>query len=278
MKPLILTSCLAAVLGFAATASAQVLMLDFGPTVATGANLTNSPYHTSAGNGFTGTTWNTVGTADVSSGLLFSNNTAATGVSVNLGTTTTSTVNLAAQPSASNALGTATNTGIYAGNSVGTDGIFSGTGTSNNTIGVQIGGLSAGTYDIYIAARNTNTGQQATNGYAQTVLAGKSASAGNFDFTGYSSETLTYPSNANTALYSSAWVEGENYVKLSITLSAGEFLNIAVDGTNIGGGGDTRGFLNSLQVVNTSVIPEPSTYAALGGIAALGFAALRRRR
>ena len=59
----------------ASAASAQVLMLDFGPTAASGGDLTNSPYHT-ANTGFSGTTWNTVGVVDVSSGLLFSNTTA----------------------------------------------------------------------------------------------------------------------------------------------------------------------------------------------------------
>ena len=38
-------------------------------------------------------------------------------------------------------------------------------------------------------------------------------------------------------------------------------------------GGETRAFMLSV-----SAIPEPSTYAALAGLAALGFAALRRRR
>lgn len=250
-------------------------MLDFGPTGQTGAT-TNSPYHTANGS-FTGGTWNTLGVADVASGLLYSDNTAAAGVSVNLGISTTSTINLATQPSTSNALGTATNTGVYAGNSVGRDGIFSGTSTSNNSVGVQIGGLSAGTYDIYVTARNTNTGQQANNGYSQTVLVGAGA-LGNFDFSSYISSTLTYPSNANTALYTEAWVAGQNYVKLSIVLTAGQYLNLAVDGTNTGGSGDTRGFLNSVQIVNTSAIPEPSSYAALGGLAALGLAVANRRR
>lgn len=260
----------------ASAASAQVLMLDFGPTAATGGDLTNSPYHT-ANTGFSGTTWNTVGTADVTSGLLFSNATAA-GVTVNLGVTTTNTVNLTSQPSTSSTLGTATNTGVYAGSSVGKDGIFSGAASSTNTVGLQIGGLSAGTYDIYITARNTNTGQQPSNGYSQTALAGKSAGAGDFDFTGYTASTLSYPSNSNTSLYTTAWVQGENYVKLSITLSSGEFLNIAVDGAAIDTNGDTRGFLNSVQIVNTSAIPEPSAFAALAGLGVLGLAVLRRRR
>ncbi|HEY0944177.1 MAG TPA: PEP-CTERM sorting domain-containing protein [Opitutaceae bacterium] len=268
-------------LALATTAHAQVLMLDFGPTSPTGASTTNSPYHTAAGSSFTDGTWNVVGTADVTSGLLFSNNTAATGVSVNLGKSTTTTIALDSQPATSSALGSPTNTGVYSGTSVGTDGIFSGSNTSNNSIGLQIGGLAAGTYDIYVTARNTNTGSDAT-GNSQTVYLGSSSTSGNFDFGSYGSNasTLTYPTKSSATLYTASWVEGENYVKLSVTLSAGEFLNLAVDGTALGSGGDTRGFLNSVQIVSTgaSPIPEPSTYAALAGAVVLGLVVLRRRR
>lgn len=252
-------------------------MLDFGPTGQTG-SATNSPYHTADG-AFTGGTWNTIGVSDMTSGVLFSDGTAPmTNVTVDLGISATNTINLSTQPATSSALGIANTTGVYAGNSVGKDGIFSGTGSSNNSIGVQIGGLSAGTYDIYVTARNTNTGSEPNKGYSQTVLVGTSADSGNFDFTGYNSSTLTYPNDSNTSLYTAAWVAGENYVKLSISLSAGEFLNLAVDGEAIGSSGDTRGFLNSIQIVNTSTIPEPSTFAALGGLAAFGLAAATRRR
>lgn len=272
MKPKSVTPFLALfTLGLTVSAHAEVLMLDFGPTASTGATL-NSPYHTVAGVGFTGGAWNTVALADVGSGLLFSDGTAATGISVNLGSATSSTINLSAQPATSSALGSTTNTGVYAGNSVGTDGIFSGNASSNQRVGLQIGGLAAGTYDVYITARNTNTATNSAT-YTQSLFAGTSAS-GNFDYTGigYSSSVLTYTNPTASSIYTDAWGEGQNYAKLSITLTAGQFLNLAV----AGGGADTRGFLNSVQIVGTS-IPEPSAYAALGGLAVLGFAALRRR-
>ncbi len=257
-------------LGFAACAHAQVLMLDFGSTASTGAE-TNSPYHTAASPSFTDIKWNTV-TADVSSGgLFFSDTTAAAGVSVNMGVSTGTTTTIDLDANTFNQLtGSATDSLIYAGNSVGRDGMFTNT-TGNPYIGVQIGGLSGGTYDIYITARNTNTGSgQAA--YDQIAYAGKSSDLGDFSFTGYISSTISYAANQNPDTYrTSAWSEGENYVKLSITLSDGEYLNLAVAGNGI-----TRGFLNSVQIV--SAIPEPSTYAVIGGLAMLGFAAIRRRR
>ncbi|MDF3057120.1 MAG: glycosyltransferase family 1 [Rariglobus sp.] len=247
-------------------------MLDFGSTEATLGNLTNSPYHTAAGPSFTGAKWNTI-TADAPSGLVFSDNSAATGVSVNMGVSsgTTTTINLGSN-TFSQLAGTASDSLIYAGNSVGRDGIFT-SNSSNPYFGVQIGGLSAGTYDIYIAARNTNTGSgQAA--YDQIAYVGKASTAANFSFTGYTSSLLSYAADQNPDTYrASAWVQGDNYVKLSITLTAGEYLNLAVAGN-----GTTRGFLNAMQIVSTSTIPEPSTYAALGGFAVLGLAVVARRR
>lgn len=280
MKTLLIPT-LAATLGLASAASAQVLMFDFGATTATGTSLTNSPYHTAAGGSFTQNTWNTVNLADVTSGLLFSNNDAATGVSLHLGRTIASVdanvIDLSSNPTSTLDPATAypTNTGVYAGDSVGKDGIF-GTTTTNPRIGVQIAGLSAGTYDIYVTARNTKTGNNQP-AYDQIVYAGTSSVAGNFNFTstGFISETLTYPTGSSSAsAYTSAWVEGENYVKLSVSITAGELIDIAV-----AGGGTNRGFLNSIQIVNTtSQIPEPSSFAALAGLAGLGLAASRRRR
>jgi hypothetical protein len=145
-------------------AQAQVLMLDFGAT-ATITNPGNSPWH-AANTGFTATTWNQVTNADVDSGLLFADGAAATGVTVNVGgSASASALNVIdlAQVPTSNALGSspASNTGIYAGNTVGRDGIFmthalAGPVRNVGSVGVQVGGLSAGTYDIYISGRNTN--------------------------------------------------------------------------------------------------------------------------
>lgn len=273
MKPAFLTPLIAVAAGLslAAGAHSQVLMLDFGPTTTTATG--NSPYH-AATPGFTGTSWNKVQTSDLGSGLVFADGSAASGVSVNVGASTSvTTLDLSGVPSGNSALGSTVNTGIYAGTSVGTDGIFTGsTNLTGTSVGVQIGGLAAGTYDVYIAARNTS--RASTSNYSQAVAVGVSSVSGNFNYSGYDSRTLSF-TNAASPIATSAWADGSNYLKFSVTLSSDQFLNLAVHG----GGEDMRGFLNAVQIVATSsAIPEPSSVAVLGGAAVLGVAALRRRR
>jgi hypothetical protein len=258
---------LAAVAIFAtAVSQAQVLMLDFGPTLVTGADQSNSPYHT-VEPAFTGTIWNRIQTADVASGLLYANGSAATGVSLNLGATITAestTIGLTNTPSLNSALGTSTNTGVYAGTSVGTDGISTGGSGNVRYVGFQLGGLAAGTYDIYLTSRNTNTG----SAYQQIAYVGTSDTVENFDALKLSlTDSLSY---ANAADATSSWQLGENYLKFTVTLGAGEYLNLAVVG---GATGERRGFLNSVQIV---AVPEPSA-VLLVGLAGTGFLFRRRR-
>lgn len=248
-------------------AQAQVLMLDFGPTVVSGTNVTNSPYHT-ADLSFSGTAWNQVQTADIGSGLLWADGTSAAGLSLNLGATTTTTVfsstlNLTSVPSGNNALGAATNTGIYAGTSVGTDGIFTGA-SGTRAVGFQLSGLTAGTYEVYVTARNTNL----SGSYSPTVFVGASSASGNFVLNGPGmlSESLTI---ASASAATAAWADDSNYLKFTVTVNSGDVLNLA----SLGGGGDGRGFLNSVQIV---AVPEPAA-SLLAGLG-LGFAVLRRRR
>lgn len=273
MKKNLIPSLFPLALGMVASAHAQVLLLDFGPTGQT-SSATNSPYHTAAP-AFAGTIWNTVGTGDVSTGLKYADNSAAGGVTLNLGSSATTTIALGVQPGTSSALGLQTSSGVYAGNSVGKDGIFSGTSTSNQRVGLQIGGLAAGTYDVYVTARNTNLADGAS-GYRQVISAGAASASGDFDYTGYGSASLIYAKATAGSSFTSAWTEGGNYVKLSVTLTSGQFLNLAVAGLF----DETRGFLNSVEIVNTgaATIPEPSTYAAVAGLAVLGCVAWRRFR
>ncbi len=239
-------------------AGGAVLMFDFGPT-SVGTATTVSPYH--AGNpGFTDTTWNTsLGTADVAAGpLLTSDNLSAAAVALNLGrgVVATTTSDLATQPGTSSTLGTALSSDIYGGTtSAARDGIF----TSTVPLTLQISGLAAGTYDIYYVGRNTNRGT--ADNYTQIIFAGVSASAGDFNWGSYSSDTITYGSDAANS-NTTTWVEGQNFAKLSATLGTGEVLNLAFTG---GGAEANRGFLNSLQIV---AVPEPSglLLAALSGV------------
>lgn len=281
----------AALAASALTASAQVLMFDFGPTTTTAT--TNSPYHT-ANNSFTDGSWNQIGTADPGS-LVYSNGATATGISLNLGgsasNATLGTIALATQPSNSSALNsngaTATTAGVYAGTSVGKDGIFhanaalSSPARNVGSVGLQISGLAAGTYDIYLTGRNTNlTSSSFSGGTFQLITgyAGASGSSGDFAFGSYASGSNTFTSVGGST---AAWVAGENYIKLTVTLGANEFLNIATSGAGSTGGGttiDQRGFLNSLQIVPVAAIPEPSSCAVVAGALAVSAASLRRRR
>jgi len=258
MKSYLLVPLIVAV--SALSSSGSILMLDFGATdvTLTPAMLTNSPYHTAAGAGFTDTSWNMVQTADVSV-LKYSDGTAATGVSVNLGVAPngSTTVNLATQPSTSSTLGTVINTGIYAAGSVGRDGVFG--STAGHSLGIQVTGLTAGTYDIYIVGRNTNISDSVAKSYAVTGAAGV-----NFDFSGPTPVTINYSNLTPTA----SWQDGVNYSHHTVVVAEGSALNIATQGSGV----ENRGFLNSIQIVQQ--IPEPAVAVLL----IPGLLAMRRRR
>ncbi|MFH1497898.1 MAG: PEP-CTERM sorting domain-containing protein [Verrucomicrobiota bacterium] len=260
----------------AGSLGAQVLMLDFGPTVADGSSLTDSPYHSADGD-FADDGWNTItdssgqsGTFAPVSDLLWSDGSAASGITLDVaaGASAGSTsMDLDRGFIQSLALGTNINTGVYADNSVAKDGIFIGSSTGNAfAVGFQISGLAAGDYEIYLTGRNTNLNNASTTTFHYAT----SATSGDFNFSGYDSQTLSYESGTTDA--TSSWVVGENFVKLSFTITSGDVLNIAV----LGGGGDSRGFLSSAQIVYAS-IPEPASAGLLAGVGLLGFAAIRRR-
>jgi len=99
--------------------------------------------------------------------------------------------------------------------------------------------------------------------------------------TGFSVELLD--SGANSAYYTGTWSAFTVNSAATVTLTydgaqSGEFNGTIakVLFTSASGAGDSISFtLDSLSVVP---VPEPSTYAALSGIAVLGFVAYRRRR
>ncbi len=259
-------ACLAAPLG------AQVLMLDFGPTTAideagTPNSQLNSPYH-SENNSFAGTNWNKLGNSDPAFTLKDANGD-DTGITFNLGLAASgaTTVDLGSAPNTSGALGGQFGSSgtIYSETSVGRDGIYHGSSGNKHAVGFQVGGL-AGTYEVYIVARNTST----SNTYEQNIHWGVGASSGNFSYTsvGYTTDTLNYAGVADA----SAWTEGVNYSKFTVTLADGQFLNVAVVG---GATTESRGFLNAVQIV---AIPEPASAALLAGTGLLALAGSRRRR
>ncbi len=267
MKRLLLTLPVFSFAALLPSVDAAAIMLDFGPTTVVTADAANSPWHSVAPSG--GTTWNKVSNtgnadytavADISAGgLSFADGTTATGIAVNLGVASGTNVNLATQPTRNSALAGNLNSGIYAGTSVGRDGVFAG---SQVATGVQVTGLAAGTYDIYVTARNTSFG----GAYKQIGYAGV-GTVGDFDYATYTTQTLSY----TNATAPSTWVAGETYMKFTITVAEGQGLNIAVMGES--SGNPDRGIINSIQIVS---VPEVSS-ALLGGLA-FGAVAIRRRR
>lgn len=247
----------------AGSATANVLMIDFGPTTVTGADQSNSPYHT-VDSEYTGTSWNKVQTADVTSGVLWGDGTSAAGITLNLGRSSSLNANVLTFAGApvSAELGTGTNTGVFSNTSVGRDAIFYDT----ELVGIAIDGLGAGTYDIYIVGANTNrdTSAGATMGF----WAMNAANTNNIDTTSF----LSDPDATSTNSVVSSWIEGSNYVKLTVTLSeANPYLVIFSTGVTAN---EERGFLNSIEVVS---VPEPSQTGAALGVIVLGLAVIARR-
>jgi len=267
-----LTAALILTLSSACSLQGAVVMFDFGPTEVTEESYTNSPYHTATGN-TTDTTWNQVQTADISTGILLGDG-GTSSIGINLGTTASGTtpvstlVDLSNVPAGNNALGTVINSGVYTGASVGKDGIYGSTNTGVTMgLGVQVTGLAAGTYDVYVTTRNTNT----SSVYNMTTYWGTGVAGEEYDYAAYSNAMLSYASGASSA--TSDWVAegstGENYVKFTITLDGTEALNLGIAAT----GGQTRGFINSLQIVS---VPEPGKAMLLG--TGLALMLMRRRR
>ncbi|WOO43270.1 PEP-CTERM sorting domain-containing protein [Rubellicoccus peritrichatus] len=271
-----------AVLGLATLAGAQVLMLNFrntgGPS---SGNLTNSPYNTE-NPGFADTTWNNVSNSDVGSGLFWADGTAATGIGFDLGVANldvSTVVDLSTAVGSANNLGTIVNTGIYAGDSIATGGIFNGSTTDRFELGLQVTGLTAGTYEVYVTGRNTNANNSATLPY--TYYASGGVSGANFDFADYDSASVSFSGSTDAT---AAWVEAgnadANYGKFIVSISAGEALNIVSNGDGGQGTGGSpvgtanRGFLNSVQIV---AVPEPGTWALMFGIAVFVCVVIRRK-
>ena len=242
---------LVALTGLFPVLSAATLMLDFGPIAVTGAEKSVSPCH-SVTPAFTDTTWNQVQTTAVSAGLLYSDGTAATGVSVSVGRSSSlawQILTFDGAPSSAT-LATGSYTGVFAGSSAGRDAIVHGSDSSTSSVvGVSIGGLPPGKYDVYVVGYNTN--KKATDAAAMGFWALATPGTANLDTTAY----LFSPQATSTNSATSAWVQGSNYAKLTVTLiSPRSYLTVFSHGITLA---EERAFLNSIQVVPVSS-PSPA--------------------
>jgi hypothetical protein len=270
---------LAATVCAVSSVSASVLMFDFGTAIAAGADLSNSPLH-AADSSFTGTSWNSVNTTTTGakSGFLYADGTPASGVTLSLGrssNTPWSTVTFAGGPTnVTSTSNPASLSGVFSSaTSIGRDGHYaanaSGSGDPSPTrlMATAIGGLGAGTYDVYLVGMNPNLALGASMGFWAVELPG----TGNYDATALVGGGAQATSGNSV---SASWIEGGNYAKTTITLSSPDsYLTLFSLGMS---DAEQRGFINAIQIV---AIPEPANAAGLAGLAAcLGLGMLRRRR
>jgi hypothetical protein len=280
---------------------AATLMLDFGNPatntgvpesnntaspgpVATGAYLTLSPGHVVGGVAAGDTTWNTITASTPNSSLKYSDGTNASTVTLTLGQESGVGTNIIDYSTPIASLGLVGNGGGTSGrkslltagsiygdsrlgsSAVGRDAFF---GAAGSAIGFRVDGLTAGDYVVYLMGRNTNANTAALAGMTfYTTVAESTATFSSFDTKDSEFQANnTYTTAEYTNQYQS-FIEGQNYVALSVSLLEGQSLFVAVDGTET----ELRGFLNMAQIVS---VPEPSV-ALLGGLGLLGL--LRRKR
>jgi len=130
----------------------------------------------------------------------------------------------------------------------------------------------------------TNTGD--TSLYADGTT--NTAIDSNFDITTSRNYKLVLNTSDTDALTAGdqfsleLWVDNVQY-GTTHTYSAAESADLISDIAAVGFtadiiSGGQSGFFDNFKLTSTSVIPEPSTFALIAGIATMGFAAARRRR
>jgi len=238
------------------TVQGQVLMFDFGGLVPTGAT-SNSPYHT-ANPGFSGSSWNVItNTTDLNNlSLSYADGSTASGITLSIGWSSQAyTVRMASNidTTVRQVTGSTVVSGVFAGNSVGKDFFIVGSGNAeNNALALRIGGLAAGSYDLYLTGINTSAVLGAT---PMSFFASSSLTDSTFAYNNVTWDDSAMVTNDQTA----TWQEGKNYAVLHLTVSAGEDVTLLASGANVNS--QWRGILNSLEIV---AVPEPSVGILFG--------------
>lgn len=221
------------VLGAGYVSNDPGILLNFGATVS---DDDNSPGHLLGG--IPGESWNVI-TGDTSAGIVDSNG-GATSLSVDLGKSAPGVQSIDWNAAGYNTLssGSAFNTDIYAGNASSALFVNDGKG-SQVDLGVRISGLSEGTYDVFLTAKNTNTSvEERYNIYGTTVQ-------GSSSVTSYGSLAPSLVVNET----SQQWFHEDSFLAQTISVADGEDLVLVVEGITVG---EMRGFLNTLEIVKLS--------------------------
>jgi hypothetical protein len=206
------------------------VLLNFGATVADNAN---SPGH--ALGGVPATTWNLI-TGDTAAGVKNSSG-AATEIAVNLGKSAAGVqeIDWDAGGLSTIAAGSQLNTGLYAGNA--SSALFVNDGANSQVdLGVRISGLTAGVYDAFVAAKNTNTTANESFSIYSLVV---DAESGDTNYSGVTPQSMIHATDT-------VWRHGVNTVASTFEISGDEDLVIVVEGVTAN---QLRGFLNTLELV-----------------------------
>lgn len=262
-------------------AASSTVLLDFGPTVVQPADATLDMGHFSGAVPSNEISWNQIQAADVTSGLVYSDGSPASGVSVVVGRSdagVSNIVNFNNKVIKSSALGGAEKNGIYTNTSPTKDGIFA-NGDSNyntNVVGVRIDGLAAGTYTLYISGRNTSTGSTSTERFFATNASATSSFLFSSDATPNAIELNkaappgSQPDASKATMDTFAY--GDNCAALAVTLSANQSIYLAATGVAADTG--FRGFLNAVEIVPglpvltnfpTTITSQPGNVSAYEG-------------